>query len=303
MNENNEGQLAELFYPEINEVDISDPAEHKAAPKKTAVPFTSDLIKTILHNKYCLPEYVGFEEYRPFTGWAATVNSIDFFTVGLYKKNRKIIAFEIKVLRGDFIQDVARFMDKHEHAMALSHEFYYICPHGLIAPHEVPLQAGLMWVDSSNRVRIKKVAQLRIPKWIIDMEYLQGFLKRSQQKTDNTLVPIKYLGKEISQNDFKEIIDKETEKESGYRIEREARKLFEEEENKEKEKSGLLKELRGLFFVWRDNENFNDIVLNHCKLAKKFLNNDYRPPLKEALQHISDLNDLIDEINKEATEE
>ena len=300
MNENNEGQLVELFSPDIKEVELSDYREDDG---EAASPLTADLIKTILHNKYCLPEYVGYSEYRPFTGWAATVNSIDFFTVGLYKKNRKIIAFEIKVLRSDFIKDVARFMDKHEHAMALSHEFYYICPHGLIEPNEVPLQAGLMWVDSSNRVRIKKVAQLRVPNWVVDMEYLQGFLKRSQQKTDNTLVPIKYLGKEISQEAFKDIINKEIEKESGYRIEREARKLFEEGANKEKEKSELLKELRGLFFVWRDNEKFNDIVLNHCKLAKKFLNSDYRPPLKEALQHISELNNLIDEINKEVSSE
>ena len=264
----------------------------------TKDPVTAATIKAILHNKYKLPEWVGFDEYRPFTGWNATMNSIDFFAVGMYRKNRKIISFEIKTMRGDFIKDVQIFFGKHEHAMSLSHEFYYICPWGLIDPKEVPEQCGLMWIDTSNRIQIKKVAQLRNPTWIQDFEYLQGFLMRSQQTTNFSLIPVKYLGKEIPQDKFNELVKEKVEKEYRYRIDSEARKIFEEAEKKDKECSGLIKELRHIFWCSKEGENFNDVVLSHCRLAKTFILKGYGDPIQSAMDHMTEFKNLLDEIRE-----
>jgi len=259
----------------------------------------ADTVKTILHNKYCLPEWCGLEEYRPFTGWNATVNSIDFFAIGLYRKNMKILSFEIKVRRADFVLDVQRFMNKHEHALALSHEFYYICPWGLIDKEEVPEQSGLMWIDTANRIQIKKIAQLRIPEWIHNIEYLQGFLKRFQQKTDLSLVPVKYLGKEMSQEHIMEMVDERIEQEFRRRIENEARKLFEKEAENESKYSKLFRDLKGLFYFHRDDEDkFIDAVLAQCRLAKYFLSTDYSDPIKTAISHLSKFKNLLEEIKE-----
>ena len=267
--------------------------------KKKPPEINAATIKTILHNKYKLPEWSGLAEYRPFTGWNATVNSIDFFAVGLYKKNRKAIAFEIKVRRADFVLDVQRFQDKHEHALNLSHEFYYICPWGLIDPQEVPQQSGLMWINASNRIQIKKVAQFRIPEWIQNFQYLQGFLKRFQQKTNLSLVPVNYLGKEVSQEDIMEMVEKRLEQEFRHRIKSEALSLFEKEREKDKKYSKLFRDLRGLFYFHSsDDDKFVETVLAHCKLARFFLRRDYHDPIAAAASHLEKLKCLLDDIEE-----
>lgn len=70
---------------------------------------------------------------------------------------------EIKISRADFKLDAKK--EKHRTMDYISREtafvpnkFMYACPDGVIAPEEVPAYAGLIWVDSTGNVVIKKDA-------------------------------------------------------------------------------------------------------------------------------------------------
>lgn len=66
-------------------------------------------------------------------------------------------AYEIKVSRSDFMSD-----DKWPNYLPLCNEFYFVCPRGMIAPEELPPEAGLIWCSKSGtRLFTKKKAPHR----------------------------------------------------------------------------------------------------------------------------------------------
>lgn len=63
-------------------------------------------------------------------------------------------AYEIKVSRGDFLSD-----SKWTDYLQYCHEFYFVCPWGMIKTEEIEAPAGLMYVTNSGKTtRIKKHA-------------------------------------------------------------------------------------------------------------------------------------------------
>lgn len=68
-----------------------------------------------------------------------------------------VTGYEIKVSRADFNQD-----KKWSAYLGLCNQFYFVTPHGLVQPEEVPSPAGLIWVSSTgNRLFTKKKADYR----------------------------------------------------------------------------------------------------------------------------------------------
>lgn len=61
------------------------------------------------------------------------------------------IGYEIKVSRADFEQD-----QKWTGYLGLCHEFFFVCPAGLIRATDLPSGIGLMWVSSTGNLHIKK---------------------------------------------------------------------------------------------------------------------------------------------------
>jgi len=53
--------------------------------------------------------------------------------------------YEIKVGRSDFLRD-----DKWTDYLAMCHKLYFVCPHGLIGPDELPPDVGLLWVSKTG---------------------------------------------------------------------------------------------------------------------------------------------------------
>ena len=64
------------------------------------------------------------------------------------EKTRRIMGFEIKVSRADFIQD-AKWQNYSRFCSSLS----LACPSGLIKPEEIPSPFGLLWVEKKVDVR------------------------------------------------------------------------------------------------------------------------------------------------------
>jgi len=65
------------------------------------------------------------------------------------------IGYEVKVSRSDFLRD-----EKWRGYLDYCNQFYFVCPHGLIQPEELPERAGLMWVSKTgSRLFIKRKAK------------------------------------------------------------------------------------------------------------------------------------------------
>jgi hypothetical protein len=77
------------------------------------------------------------------------------------------IGYEIKVSRADFEQD-----QKWTRYLPLCHEFYFVCPAGLIRAVDLPSQVGLIWVSQTGNLHIKRRAEYCTP----DTEKLRGLL-------------------------------------------------------------------------------------------------------------------------------
>ena len=161
----------------------------------------ADDIKCFLRLKYS-QTWALYEEFRPFTGFDGNVNQIDAIAVGLYAKNEKIIAFEIKTERGDFLKDVSQFMHKHRFALEISNEFYYVCPWGLIDKTELPDIAGLLYVNKAHKIQVKKVSALRT-KGDLPLRYVQAILQNSRKRINYAEIPVQYLGRNWTQRTFR----------------------------------------------------------------------------------------------------
>lgn len=158
---------------------------------------TAEEIEAILADKYSGRGWALFFQYMPMTSFESILNKIDLVAVGLWHQHDKIIAFEIKVQRADFLKDLKNFKKKHQYARLISDEFFYVCPWGLIEKEEVPVDAGLMYVNKGNKIKIMKPARVRVIK-TIPFQLFQGFAREFGNKVDHTKILVKYLGKDMN---------------------------------------------------------------------------------------------------------
>jgi hypothetical protein len=77
------------------------------------------------------------------------------------------IGYEIKVSRQDFEND-----QKWTGYIDLCHEFFFVCPAGLIRATDLPASIGIIWVSASGKLHIKKKAERTKP----DIEKLNRLL-------------------------------------------------------------------------------------------------------------------------------
>lgn len=243
-------------------------------------------IKQLLAHKYQLSKgWAFFEEFM----------LIDAVAVGTQSRNPEIIAFEIKTSRGDFLKDIKAFQTKQSLALEISHKFYYICPWGLIDKHEVPDIAGIQYIDSANNIKIKKIATLRIKK-AVPMSTFQAFALNFGSTFKASNIPVKYLGKEISQEAFQELVNEGTRKKRDYEIERGIEKGMNEFERKKSERDVFVSKLRRILWIDADNEGFYEAALRYCELGQLFCK---RYPLKDSIQqlkgHLNKIEGLIQE--------
>jgi hypothetical protein len=71
--------------------------------------------------------------------------------------NPAVFGYEIKVSRGDFLQDT-----KWPAYLPMCNQLYFVCPTGLIDPSETPAEVGLLWSSKNgSRLYVKKKASHR----------------------------------------------------------------------------------------------------------------------------------------------
>ncbi len=98
------------------------------------------------------------------------------------------IGYEVKVSRQDFEQD-----QKWPSYLDLCHEFYFVCPSGLIRATDVPASVGLIWVAKSGRLHTKRKAEHRQP----DTDKLNGLLTYALMSRSRIVANMHHTGDEL----------------------------------------------------------------------------------------------------------
>jgi hypothetical protein len=114
------------------------------------------------------------------------------------------IGYEIKVSRQDFEHD-----NKWNGYLDLCHQFYFVCPAGLIREIDLPSQIGLIWVSNTGKLYTKRKA-LRTEPNLEHQFRLLVYILMSRAKIDvkdnNDISRLEFLKQEvIKANERKEL--------------------------------------------------------------------------------------------------
>lgn len=131
----------------------------------------AEQILAALGKKYS-PEYgwIFVSELRTGTGYGnLNEQKIDAWAIRRWKTKKissLILSFEVKVDRQDFLNEMKN-PDKRWFAKSVSHEFYFVTPVGLIKPHEVSRDDGILEYNETGFRTLKPAHQrtLSAPRW------------------------------------------------------------------------------------------------------------------------------------------
>lgn len=260
---------------------------------------THALIQELLARRHSSFEWKFFPEFRPLTGWGATANAIDAVAVGIYKKHAKIVSYEIKVTREDFISDVRVFKKKHQYALMMSHEFYYICPWNIINKAEVPEVAGLYYVNQKNRISLIKHAVYREQE-CIPFAIVQGFVSKVSEAIHDAKIPVNYLGKALTQEDFLELLEKEKGQYWKEEVRCEAQRQRLQEVEKGKARRVSMQQIMATCGLYSMPEaEAVPIIEKYCTAGKELLSDgDFRYRLNNLKEALAKVDGILEAKNK-----
>jgi len=119
--------------------------------------FTSDKIKAILAEHHNQDIFVT-ECKNGSTYFSNHLLKLDAWVLKRTYSPPTTIGYEIKVSRADFEQD-QKWIDY----LPYCHEFYFVCPAGLVRSDELPANVGLMWISSTGKPHTKHKAEHHEP--------------------------------------------------------------------------------------------------------------------------------------------
>jgi len=129
----------------LRDVAIYDKDVMSKIPREKKKVTTGDII-TFLESRFKdKHEYIAVKELRPYTGFGEYADQrIDFWVMNTYPSKRHARhSFEIKTSRSDFLREIKQ-PNKRRIGLAISNQFWFIAPEGLIKPEEVPIECGLI---------------------------------------------------------------------------------------------------------------------------------------------------------------
>jgi hypothetical protein len=123
---------------------------------------TAAEIMRALRARHPRHEWVFFEEFRAGVGQGPTSESrLDALAINCRpQEGLARVAYEIKTSRADFLVEIKTPL-KRRMAVFLSSQFYFVTPKGLVEPHELPPEAGLIevWEDGNGQMRVETVVE------------------------------------------------------------------------------------------------------------------------------------------------
>ena len=120
---------------------------------------TTNQILAALRSKHESSEWAVFEELSSSVGYSP--RRIDLFAISCWaSRGLMTISYEVKVSRQDFAKEMET-PEKRASAESVSSEFWFVTPHGLVSPDEVPENCGLLYCNQNLTLSKKKIAQQR----------------------------------------------------------------------------------------------------------------------------------------------
>lgn len=114
-------------------------------------------ILELLKHRHPQPEWAAFEEFMARTGFDAS--RIDFLAMNCWpSKQFWIVAYEIKVSRGDFAAELKK-PEKRAPAEAVANECFFVAPAGLLKIDEIPEGWGLVEKTKGGLRKVKHATQ------------------------------------------------------------------------------------------------------------------------------------------------
>jgi hypothetical protein len=118
---------------------------------------TADQIKGMLESRHS--KDVFFTECKNGATWTNPhLLKLDAWILKRSYSPLTTIGYEIKVDRQDFEND-----QKWVDYLPLCHQFFFVCPAGMIRSDELPDKVGLMWVSTTGKLHTKRIAERRQP--------------------------------------------------------------------------------------------------------------------------------------------
>lgn len=166
-----------------------------------SLPQGAACIDGLLHEKYGQDPWFYFSQVpERADGMGRT---IDGLAVNVWNSKFAVIAFEIKVSRSDFLSEL-RDPSKRQPFIERSTQFYFVTPHGLVQPDEVPAECGLMWVQAGGRIITKKAAQQRTLK-TVPAQFLAAVVRKAGQgQAYKGRKLFKFAGRDLTHAEFVE---------------------------------------------------------------------------------------------------
>lgn len=125
---------------------------------------TSTDVLNALRLRHDQPHWTFLEELP--LGDVGNWRIIDAFALSYrYSDHYRRVAYEIKVSRSDFARELAD-PSKRAPALAVSNQFFFAAPKGLIRPEELPPECGLIEVNGEGRARVRVQSPFREQKMV-----------------------------------------------------------------------------------------------------------------------------------------
>jgi hypothetical protein len=132
------------------------------------------------------PADKGWLMFREITFWGGRRIDVLFLN-RWWSQNHKLIAYEIKRGRGDFLNEI-KHPEKRKPVIMHVDQFFFAAPKGLIKPAEVPKGTGLVEVSPEGLVRIKKRAPQLMkrpdPTWYLLGTLLNNLITTYEDRLD-----------------------------------------------------------------------------------------------------------------------
>lgn len=259
--------------------------EKESKPQKTKA------VLAALQERYPAPEWASFVELRTGTG-TSFERTLDFFTINVYpSKGFLRVAFEVKVSRSDFVNELEN-PTKREPAEALANECFFVTPLNLLHADEVPEGWGLMELTAGGLKAKKRAQQRKVEDCPIS--FFASVARRASDKKESTPAGVWfYEGREIPFEALQKMASDEVRKESE-RIARHARM-----EGAEEERNSSYAKRCQMVYQLVDRAIGRDVANDEEKLWA-FLNGQATPHLSEAQRReLINAKDKIEKILRE----
>lgn len=123
--------------------------------KNEPIKHTEKTIQRLLASRHTKDVFI--TNVKTGSSWGVGCQQIDAWAMKRSWAHPLISGYEIKISRGDFMRD-----EKWREYLHYCNAFYFVCPHGIIQPEELPAEAGLLVVSKGGlRLFTKKKAPHR----------------------------------------------------------------------------------------------------------------------------------------------